>query len=98
MATPDDDAAIHEWSLSLMMDAFRELAFALATIDTKLADSTIQSIEAGVATKLAAFREEQAKRVGADAVNIILRQVATPFREMTQGTRAMIQKSGKPEH
>lgn len=98
MASPDDDAAIHEWSLMLMTDAFRELAFALAAIDTTIADNTIQAIEAEIAIKLAAFRQEQAKRVGEDAVNAILRKVATPFREMTQGTRAMIQKAGKPEH
>lgn len=98
MASTDDDAAIFEWSLRLMTEAFCDLAGNFAEVDADLAEAAIHDIEERVARTLAAFREEQAKRVGPNAVNAILKLVVPPFREMTQSARAMIQKVGKPEH
>lgn len=92
----DDERAIFEFSQNLMTRAFRELGLAFALVDREGADRAIHTIEADMARDLTAFCEKPPKGILIDRRALV--PVVTPLRQMTQETRALIQKAGKREH
>lgn len=94
----DRDAISHEWSMQLMMRAFRDLAASFATVDPKRADAAVRDIEKMTVAEFERMLKQPPDGVSVDQLKAALVEVAGPFREMTQSARALIQQNGKPKN
>lgn len=92
------DTVAAQFTMSLMVRAFRDLAASFASVDSALADAAIQRIEADIAIALHAFREKPPEGIGRGMINAAMQDIVPPLREMTQGARALVQQAGKPKH
>lgn len=95
---PERQVIAMQWSLDMMVRAFRDLAASFATLNPELADEAVKRTEMMVAHEMDRFIKKPPEGVTVDVARDIVAAVVPPFREMTQGARAMIQQAGKPKH
>lgn len=98
MKLPDRDTIAHEWSMTMMKRAFRDLAASFATINPVLADEAVKRIEIMVATEMDRMIKKPPEGISAADLRGAIAEAVGPFREMTQGARHLIQQAGKPKN
>ena len=92
----DRDAVAHDWTMTLMRRAFRDLAVSFAALDPRAADTAIMRIEQMVVAEMQKLVDKPPKGVTVAQIKAATVEVIMPFREMTQEARALIQQAGKP--
>ncbi|PPQ42126.1 hypothetical protein [Rhodopseudomonas palustris] len=82
------------WSLTMMAQAFEDLALAFAKVDPAAADKAIHAIEVLAADSLTKFTDHPPEGVALPRQALV--PVAQNFRQMTQGARQAIRDAAKP--
>lgn len=98
MKLPHRDAIAHEWAMTMMKRAFRDLAASFATVNPGLADEAVKRIEIMVASEMDRMIKKPPEGISVGHLRAAIAEAVGPFRDMTQEARNLIQQAGKPKN